>query len=89
MEKNSANNSLLTNTHDTMSNVNSNSNICNKCNISIGMLNIDGLNDNKIGDDNFKEILDAHDIVILVETWLTSDLQIDDLYCYSNFRPKI
>ena len=89
MEKNSANNSLLTNTHDTMSNVNSNSNICNKCSISIGMLNINGLNDNKIGDDNFKETLDAHDIVIFVEIRLTSDLQIDDLYCYSKFRPKI
>ena len=51
--------------------------------------NIQGLSNNVISDDYFKQRIYKHDIVVLTETWLTDHIELysDEYYNYHCIRP--
>ena len=59
-----------------------------KLTLQIGALNMHGLNEHKLSDDSFVHMLESLDILIMTETWLSSDININDYYSYSKIKHK-
>ena len=57
--------------------------------INLMSWNIQGLTDNVVDDDYFVSCIESNDIVVLVETWLSDQVQIipEKYYNYHNLRP--
>ena len=56
--------------------------------IKLAMWNINGLTQAKHTDDNFKTAVNSVDILFLVETWLSKNIEMKDMYTFSHVRPK-
>ena len=57
--------------------------------INLMSWNIQGLTDNVVDDDYFVSCIESNDIIVLVETWLSDQVQIipEKYYNYHNLRP--